>query len=171
MAKRYICKQIGWKKLFFVCGEECFCLSSEDGESVTKQFQEDICSLQEEADTRIYLHYLHICRHFSDSAKIVVRSPDTDALVLLLKFAQAIEQSILFDTGTEDKRRLLSVKAIIKSNGAKICSIIPPVHSFTGCDTTSSFVKKGKVLPLRCVERNPSFVSVFEATWQDYKRI
>ena len=75
------------KKLFFVCGEECFCLSSGDGESVTKQFQEDLCSPQEEADTRINLHCLHIYRHFLDSAKIVVRSTDTDALVLLLKFS------------------------------------------------------------------------------------
>ena len=99
------------KKLFFVCGEECFCLSSKDGESVTKELQEDLCSSQEEADTRIILHCLHICRNSSESTKIVVRSPDTDVLVLLLKFAQAIDQSILFDTGTGDKRRLLSLKA------------------------------------------------------------
>ena len=83
-----------------MCGEECFCLSSEDGESVTKELQEDLCSSQEEADTMIILHCLHICHNSSESTKNVVRSPNTDALVLLLKFAQAIDQSILFDTGT-----------------------------------------------------------------------
>ena len=84
------------------------------------------------------IHCLHICRNSSESTKIVVCSPDTYVLVLLLKFEQAIDQLILFDTG--DKRRVLSLKAIIESKGARICSILPSVHSFTGCDTTSSFV-------------------------------
>ena len=93
------------KKLFFVCGEECFCLSSENRESVTKELEEDLCSSQEEVDTRIILHCLHICVNFSNFTKNVVSSPDTDVFVLLLKFTQAIDQSILFDTCTGDKKR------------------------------------------------------------------
>ena len=157
----YANKLVG-RKLFFVCGEQCFCLSSEDGESVTKELQADLCSSQEEADTRIILHCLHISRTCSQSSEIVVRSPDTDVLVLLLRFAQDIEQSVLFDTGAADKRRLLSVKQMIESKGPQFCRILPSLHSFTGCDTTSAFVKKGKVQPLRCVEKDPCFMTVFE---------
>ena len=104
----YASKLVG-KKLFFVRGEACFCLSSEDGETVTKEPEEDLWSSQEEADTRIILHCLHISQTSQASTKIVVRSPDTDVLVLLLKFAQDIEQAVLYDTGSGDKRRLLSV--------------------------------------------------------------
>ena len=74
----YANKLVG-RKLFFVCCEQCFCLSSEDGESVRKELQADICSSQEEADTRIILHCVHISRTCLPSTKIVVRSPDTVA--------------------------------------------------------------------------------------------
>ena len=79
-------------------------MSSEDGETVVKELQEKLFSSQEEADTLIILHCMHISQTSSESTKIVVRSPNTDVLVLLVKFAQNIDQSVIFDTGTADKK-------------------------------------------------------------------
>ena len=50
---------------------------------------------------------------------------------------------------------------MIESKESSICSVLPSVQSFTGCDTTSSFVRRGKILPLRNVEKNPSFLPVW----------
>ena len=85
--------------------------------------------------------------------QIVVRSPDTDVLVLLLKYAQQIGSVVLFDTGTSDKRRLLNVKQIIEVKGSDLCSVLPALHCFTGCDTVSSFVHRGKITPLKTLQK------------------
>ena len=87
------------RQLFFVCGEECFCLSSDDGIVVQALPEEDLFSSQEEADTRIILHCSHVARKFPTTFVIAVRSPDTDVLVLLSKYSQNIDHIILFDTG------------------------------------------------------------------------
>ena len=75
---------------------------------------------------------------------IIVRSPDTDVLVLLAKYCKDSKPKILFDTGTGNKRHLLSVNDIQKNKGEDICSVLSALHCFTGCDTTSSFVRRGK---------------------------
>ena len=106
---------------------------------------EELLSSQEEADTRIILHCDHISRNFSETTVIIVRSPDTDVLVLLSKFSQNISQLVLFDTGMGNKRRLLDIKEIISTKGKNVCSVLPALHAFTGCNTTSSFVRRGKM--------------------------
>ena len=79
----------------------------------------------------------------SPDSTIVVRSPDTDVFILLLKFGQDILNSLLFDTGVENKRRLLDVHKIISEVGENICWVLPALHAYSGCDTTSAFVRKG----------------------------
>ena len=105
------------------------------------------------------LHCLHIA--------IVVRSPDTDVLVLLLKFSQVIDRTILFDTRMGNNRRLLNVNDIVSAKGSDICDVLPALHSFTGCDTTSAFVRRGKVTPLKVLEKRSQFIATFGALGQD----
>jgi len=83
-----------------------------------------------------------------------VRSLDTDVFILLLHFTSSLEQTVLFNTGTEDRRRLIDVKQVAGRLG-------PALHSFTGCDTTSTFVRKGKLVPLKTLKRNKDFIDVF----------
>ena len=129
------------RQLFFVCGEECFCLSSDDGIVVQALPEEDLFSSQGEADTRIILHCSHVARKIPTTFVIAVRSTDTDLLVLLSKYSQNIDYTILFDTGMGNKRRLLNVSDIVFSKGPELCYILPAFYSFTGCDTTSAFVR------------------------------
>ena len=79
--------------------------------------EEELFSSHKEADSRIILHCDHIARNFPAMFVIAVRSPDTDVLVLLMKFSKNIDQTILFDTGTGNKRRLLNVKDIESAKG------------------------------------------------------
>ena len=162
---RYAARLRG-RQLFFVCRENCICLTSSNGVLVGVRPEEDLFSSQEEADTRMILHCQHIAQHHPTSV-IVVRSPDTDVLVLLLKFSQVINRTILFDTGIGNNRRLLNVNDIVSAKGSDICDVLPALHSFTGCDTTSAFVQRGKVTPLKVLEKRSQFIATFGALGQD----
>ena len=144
MAKPKFAERLHGRDLFFTCGEQCCHLISTNGRKVRIEPEEELFSSQEEADTRIILHCDHISRNFSETTVIIVRSPDTDVLVLLSK---------LFEKGMGNKRRLLNIKEIILTKGENVCSVLPALHAFTGCDTTSSFDRRGKIASLKILEK------------------
>ena len=149
------------KDIFFVCEGKCIHLTSLNGETVLKEEVEELNSTHEEADTKIILHCLHVAAKTSESSTITIRSPDTDVFVLLLRFAQRIEQSVFFDTGVGNKRRLIDIRKVIAENGKKLCFLLPAVHAYTGCDTTSAFVKKGKLTALKLLRQQPEHLKAF----------
>lgn len=65
------------------------------------------------------------------------------------------------DTGVGDKRRLINVTSAVQGTGPELCNAVLSFHAFTGCDTTSSFMRKGKVGPLRLLQNNPEYIPVF----------
>ena len=114
----------------------------------------ELNSSQEEADTHIILHCLRCASNLDDDVTIIVQSPDTDVFILLLKFISKIKQCVLFDTGCGNKRQLISVKDVIQDVGLDLCQVLPALHSFSVCDTTSVFVCKGKLLPKKSCSKN-----------------
>lgn len=69
-----------------------------------------------------------------------------------------------FETGTGNSRRILDVHAI-HSHLSKFHPSAPSamigLHTFTGCDSVSSFHGKGKVKPLKLMLGEPKFVDFF----------
>ena len=113
------------------------------------------------------LHCLDISQTCAASSTIIVRSPDTDVLVLLARYIKDIQITVLFDTGTGNKRRLLNVNQILQTKGEAVCSVLPAVHCFTGCDTTSAFVRRGKVAPVKLVEKSQEYRLMFAKFGQE----
>ena len=109
------------------------------------------------------LHCNDVAANSPESSVILVRSPDTDVFILLLRFVRHINQTVLFDTGTGDKRRLVNVQAVAKDLGDEINLALVALHAFTGCDTTSAFVRRGKVKPLTLLKKHPEFLPTFHA--------
>ena len=107
---------------------------------------------------------------------IIIRSPDTDVFVLVLHFAQIIEQRVLFDTGVGNRRSLIDIHLVIDETGMDLCSALPALHAFSGSDSTSSFVRKGKKTVLKTIKQHPEYIKAFlslgrsinidEHTWQ-----
>ena len=151
------------KHLVFVNERECIILKSIDGKNVVTEEVEKLCSSHEEADTRIILHCNDVAANSPESSVILLRSPDTDVFILLLRFVRHINQTVLFDTGTGDKRRLVNVQAVAKDLGDEINLALVALHAFTGCDTTSAFVRRGKVKPLTLLKKHPEFLPAFHA--------
>ena len=120
-----------------------------------------MCSSHEEADTRIILHCNDADANLPESSVILVTSPDTYVFILLLRFVRHIKQTVLFDTGTGDKRRLVNVQAVAKDLGDEINLALVALYPFKGCDTTSAFVRRGKAKPLTLLKNILSFFQRF----------
>lgn len=110
---RYICDCA----MYFVCE---YMLYSPDGVSTNVSSVHNLWSSQEEADTRIILHCLHAAQLVCDGQKIIVRSPDTDVLVVLLAYSSQITKHVLFDTGSGNHRRLIDINSIASNLGDHI---------------------------------------------------
>ena len=78
-----------------------------------------------------------------------------------------MHHKILFDTGMGNKRRLLCVNDIVHNKGEDVCAILPALHCFTGCDTTSTFVRRGKIAPLKLVEKNHQYIPTLSQIGQE----
>ena len=116
--------------------------------------QEDLFSSHEEADTWLLLHVAHASQ---ECPRVVVWSPDTDVAVLCIHFYHKLEatQELWFHTGVKDKARFIPVHSIAGTLGVQLCKMLPAVHTLTGCDSTSSLVRVGKLKPWKLVRKDP----------------
>ena len=135
-------------------------------------FQVEVCELpeiysnQEETDTRVvlYLHYAAALGYKS----AVVRTPDKDIFVILLYHAHAIKLTVYLDTGLGKHRQLLNVSELVESLGEDYCATLLGFYVFSGEDCTSAFKGKGKVGPLKKLEKNPRFHKAFRQLGDDW---
>ena len=85
----------------------------------------------------------------------VVRTPDTDTFVILLFDAMTIGLTIFLDNGTGKHRQIVNVSQMAESMGSDKCKMVLGLHVFTGKNVTSSFKGKGKIGPLKKLQRHP----------------
>ena len=93
-----------------------------------------LASTQEEADTCIIWHVLYSDKLYQENnvqGRIVVKSPDTDVLVLLVHYFPNMKNTseLWFQTGlitsTKDCRRYIPVHELCKSLSSVVCEILP----------------------------------------------
>ena len=97
----------------------------------------------EEADTRMFLHAKHQAVGGSQAINIV--SSDTDVVVIAVSVFEDLNLESLWITfGKGKDLRWIPVHSIVRSLGPK-SNALPFFHAFTGCDTVSAFVGKGKL--------------------------
>ena len=85
----------------------------------------------------------------------VVRTPDTDIFVILLFHVKTIGLTIFLDVGTGKHRQIVNVSQMAESMGADKCKMVLGLYVFTREDATSSFKGKGKIGPLKKLQRHP----------------
>ena len=78
-------KKLQGRTIYFALEQECFSLNSDDGKTTTKESVKELCSNQEEADTRmvLHLHHMHKCL---PNIPVTISSPDPDVLIILVHF-------------------------------------------------------------------------------------
>merc|ERR1712080_304999 len=88
-------------------GGNVFKLTS-NGPHVEKEEIYELASTQEETDTRVILYILYAFKE--GYTLVVVKSPDSDILFILLYYApKFFPHTVLFDTGTGAKRRIINI--------------------------------------------------------------
>ncbi|XP_068234228.1 uncharacterized protein [Palaemon carinicauda] len=122
-----------------VVNGKAYQLQSSDGD-VAPQEVHELTSNQEETDTRIVLYLKYAAKLGYKSA--VVRTPDTDIFVILLFHYNTIGFTIFLDIGTGKHRQMVN-------------KMVLGLYVFTGEDITSSFKGKGKIGPLKKLQRHP----------------
>ena len=85
----------------------------------------------------------------------VVRSPDSDIFFILLYHAHNIDLTIYLDTGSGKHRRVINVTEQAQLLGEPYCAALLGLYVWTGEDATSAFKGKGKVGPMKKLEKNP----------------
>ena len=120
------------------------------------------CS-HEEADTRL-VHHIITFHGDENTRSYIVRSNDTDVLLLLV-YHVAIHNTanVWMDAGLDgnNTRRYINVSSLSNALGSKISSAILGLHSFTGCDYTGAFYRKGKTRALDILLKNEDYIEAF----------
>lgn len=116
-------------------------------------------SNQEETDSRVVLYLQQAVKWGYKSS--VVRTPDTDIMMILLYHASRINITIYLDHGTGMHRWLINVSELAEFLGPEYCSTLLGFYVFSGEDCTSAFKGKGKVNPLKKLQKNPRYQKAF----------
>lgn len=138
--------------LFVTHGDNCTKLVASEG-TIMASTVLDLCSNQEEADTRLLLHASHASRN--GHQRIALKSSDTDVEVLACYYQAVIPAEITLISGTKSRSRIVSIPRVCEKLGPKICQVLPSLHAMTGCDSVSAFASKGKKKALDIVQSNP----------------
>ena len=152
-------KKLQGRQVTVICEGTAYLLTSDDGLSTHRREIPMLKSTQEESDSRIILY----CKHGSSQSYkyLRVKSPDTDVFFILLHYAPTLgDVTILFDTGTGNKKRLLNVSDMSRGYTQQHCTALMALHAYSGCDSTSAFKGLGKVKPLKKLLQMPKFVPV-----------
>jgi len=121
---------------------------------------------REEADTLLAFHASNV------AGNVMVRSSDTDVLVILLGMIGRCMKSgtpstrVFMDCGSGNSRPYIDVSRIatvLEEKQDGLATAIPALHAFTGCDFTAAFYRKGKVKPLEILENDTegTFIELF----------
>ena len=110
----------------------------------------------QEADTRMLLHTAHAAR---TSSSVTIFSPDTDVFLLALSCVHSLESTALYVLASQGT--VYDMNTVKDSFTEKECNALLGLHSFSGCDSVSSFRNKGKKSVLQVLTKYPEFLSCF----------
>ena len=118
--------------------------SNTDGPVLDMRFTDDV---HEEADNRMIVHIIHMIDNKIN--KILVRTGDTDVIVILISFMPQFLlrdelTEIWVDFGLGKNRKIYGINQIYEHLGEAVALALPFFHAFTGCDSTASIFMKSK---------------------------
>ena len=142
------------KTVIFTCEEKAYLLKDNRASVMMTEIPK-LESDQEETDTRVVLY----CFYAADEEYnyVRVRSPDSDIFFILFYYASKINITLLFDTGSRCKRRLLDISQFAHDFTPFYCSALLGLHAFSRCDTTNAFKGIGKVKPIKLPQKKPRY--------------
>ena len=138
----------------------CYCFREENGQ-VTRTLIPELTSSHEEADSKMIFHLTNL----EKNSKVIIRTSDTDVLVIALCCLEHIPVSVnvWLEVGLYAKNslRYIDVRKLFNKLGKDLCRALPAFHAFTDSDYTAAFSRKGKIRPLKTLEKDKTVQTVF----------
>lgn len=160
-------EKINQRQITLICDGAAYQLKSDNGH-VNSTKIENLKSTQEETDSRVILYAMYGKDNGYDYARI--KSPDSDIFFIALHYALQLENAtVLFDTGTGNKKRLIDISEIARGYTQDYCTALLTLHAFTGCDSTSSFKGLGKVKAIKLMQKMPKYVPVLARVGDEWE--
>ncbi len=132
---------IGNKQIVITCKEEAYVLTVQHGK-VRALLRPELCTKQEEADTRLFLHAQDCSRRNFQSA--VLQASDTDIIMMACFHQWNLRINLVVESIVPGGRKLIDIKSLCQNLGKPLSTSLLPYHALTGCDSVSSFSGRGK---------------------------
>ncbi len=132
---------IGDHKIFLTHKDECHMITQVRGK-IRVILKPHLCSSQEEADTRMFLHADDAAN--SNINSIWIKTIDTDVVALACFYQPLIRAKLYIERKAGNKNEIIDVSALVKTLGVNVCKALPPYHALTGCDSVSALSGRGK---------------------------
>ena len=147
------------KQFILIVDGHAYEFASDGSVAKTKEVP-SLLSNQEETDTRVILYCLHAKEQGYKAA--VVRSPDSDICFILLHYAEQLKPLVTyFETGKKGNRRLINITELAGDLTPRYCEALIGLYCFTGEDSNCAFKGKGKVNPLKKMQKKQKFMDTF----------
>ena len=118
------------------------------------------CS-HEEVNSQMLFH----AKFINAPDTLALRTVDTDILVITFcnkpKLFLGLKAWLEVGLTSNNTLQYINVKEINQSLGYRLCCVLPCYHTFTGCDFTTSFSRKGKNNPFKKLMKNAIVIKVF----------
>lgn len=125
-------EKLGNRTLYVTCGEKCLVLTRDRWKFV----QALECS-HKEADTRMFLHAKHAATHYKTIILVAV-ADDTDVLIICLHLNRTIDSQLFIRRRAKVRMRMIDVGKLAAVLRSGVCSALPRLHAWSGCDTECS---------------------------------
>ena len=140
------------KTIYFTLKDEAYEISITDNE-IQSVHVPQLCSKQEEADTKMFLAANFACSRGCQS--ITIHTVDSDVAILACYYARILSKPLYIKIGTGRNERILNVTEAPFEERLSIS--LPGLHAFSGCDSTSAFHGIGKVKWLSLVKSHEHY--------------
>ena len=134
------------KTIYFTLKYEAYEISLTDNEIQCVQIPQ-LCSKQEEADTKMFLAVNFACS--CGCRSITIHTVDSDVAILAYYYARILSKPLYIKIGTGKNERILNFEAPFEES---LPISLPGLHAFSGCDPMSAFHGIGKVKWLSLVK-------------------
>ena len=157
---------IGEKQIYVTCKDKCYLFQVING-SVSRTEDETLRSNHEEADSRMFFHLakISLLGEQETAKNIVLRLSDTDVAIVGLGNLHLLPENVTvwLEVGVFSKNtlRYINLTDLHNKLGTRLCRALLFLHALTGCDYTASFYRRGKVKPLKLLEKNPDLQETF----------
>ncbi|CAM1318477.1 Uncharacterised protein r2_g2648 [Pycnogonum litorale] len=106
----------------------------------------------------MFLHAKHAATHYKT---IILVADDTDVLMISLHLSRTIDSQLFIRRGTKVRVRMIDVGKLAAVLGCGVCSALPGLHAWSGCDTVSALASQGKIKALKLVQANDLYLQAF----------